>query len=121
MILPLATAIDTLVKLPPVGALSLLDTNLATQFAAVSCASTTKSTSTTMSTPASSTPPPTPQAQPRSISTFTPKMSQLLGLNSVGNSATISYFGPMNFLDDQVSFTSVFGQKLQFLDLIHLV
>ena len=40
-------------------------------------------------------------------------MSQLLVLSSVGNSATISYFDPMTFLDDQVYFTSVFGQKPQ--------
>ena len=40
-------------------------------------------------------------------------MSQLLRLNSVGNSTVISYFGPMTFLDDQVSFTSVFVQKPQ--------
>ena len=37
-----------------------------------------------------------------------------MGLSSVGNSATISYFGPMTFLDYQFSFTSVFDPKPQF-------
>ena len=46
---------------------------------------------------------------------LTPKITQLLGLNSGGNSIVISYFGPMSFLDDQKSLASVFGNRPQFL------
>ena len=40
-------------------------------------------------------------------------MDKLLGIQSGGSSCYISYFGPMSFLDDQLSFTSVFGRKPQ--------
>ena len=44
----------------------------------------------------------------------TPKISQFLGLSSWGESSIISYFGPMNFLDDQARFSNLFGSKPQF-------
>ena len=40
-----------------------------------------------------------------------PNMSQLLQLYSGSTSSTISYYGHMNFLDDQSTFTTVFGIK----------
>ena len=47
--------------------------------------------------------------QPTTVGT--PKMDKLLGIQSGGSSCYISYFGLMDFLDDQLSFTSVFGRK----------
>ena len=38
----------------------------------------------------------------------TPKMSLLLGLTGASTSTVVSYFGSMNFLDDQKTFDDTF-------------
>ena len=41
----------------------------------------------------------------------TSKMSHLLGLNNRNGTTVVIFFSPMNFLDDQTSFSNVFGSK----------
>ena len=49
------------------------------------------------------------------MTTTTPKIDKLLGLKHGITECVVSYFGPIHFLDDQPSFTSVFGIKPQVL------
>ena len=46
----------------------------------------------------------------------TPNMSLLLGLTSARTSIVVSYFGSMDFMDDQTSFDVIFGAKPTLLD-----
>ena len=62
----------------------------------------------TMGTIFTTTTPPRKNSTP---SQLTHKMSHLLGLNNGSTSTVVIYFGSMRFLDNQASFSSVFGPE----------
>ena len=99
-------SIYTSVKPSPIVITIAPGTDLTSEIADVSDTSTT-TTDTTITTPVTT---------PISKSYPTPKMSQLLGLHSGGNSCSIiSYFGPMSILNDLKKNVCFLGGRTQLI------